>query len=231
MTRMRLFEVDKLLSLPGCRWLAGASVLLSVATPLLVRGNEEVAGVPAMFVLPQVVQILQYTMLALGCLAAGHQFGTGVWRTTLLATPRRAAVVAVQAIVIAGAAGVLAVMSVVSFLSVATLAGMPASDGDLAHATGAVLYLALLSLLAWAVTLTCRSVVVALGSLSGSLLIAPLLAQTIPPFGYLPGAAGSALAGSLMPGHPGASALWLLLWVGAAFVAATLTARFRDCGE
>ncbi len=231
MRRALLFEVGKLGSVPSVRWLAGVAVLLSIAVPLLVLNETEGDQIALVFVLPLMVQIVQFLVLAAGCVSAGHQFGTGIWQTTLLAFPRRLSVVMVQGITVTSASVLLGMVVAAAFLSAAGFAGAPVATEDLGKAAGAGLYLTLLSVLGWAVTLACRSTVAALGTLSTAVLIVPVLAQIVQPFAYLPGSAGTSLFEAAALDRPGTGSFWLMLWVFLALIAATLTAQSRDCSD
>ncbi|MDF1486759.1 hypothetical protein [Tessaracoccus caeni] len=230
MRQVLRFEVEALIALPSARWLATAAVLLSVGVPLLVLREVGADAASLTLLLPLVVQIAQYPMLAVGCVAAGHQFGSGVWQTRLLAVPRRVDVAAAQAIAVVAAAATLAAAVAAAFVSTARLAGATVSATDLRQTAGTALYLALLVVLGWATTFAGRSTVVALAALSSSLLIVPAVAQIFGSLSYLPGVAGTALFTPTIPDLPGAQPLWLLLWTGAACAAAILTAKLRDCG-
>lgn len=231
MMRTLLAEVDNTTAHPALRWLAVATVVLCGGVPLLVLRGVDVGAISGTIVLTLLAQIIQYPMLALGCVAGGHQFGAGVWQRSLLAVPRRIAVVSTQALVVLVVAALVAVFSLLPFLALVALFGEALALSDAPHVAGVVGYLTIMTVLGWALAFTCRSVVAALGTLCACLLVVPVIAGIVGAFGYLPGGAGAVLADPAVADRPGAHPAWLVLWAGSTLGVAALSGLVRDCGE
>jgi ABC-2 type transport system permease protein len=147
----------------------------------------------------------QITAIVLGTLAVTSEYGTGMIRATLAATPRRGAVLAAKAVVLAGTLVVVGTVTAVAgylggnwFLDREGIGLALSDDGVLRSMLGSGLYMAGLGLLAAAVGLLVRhtaaalSIVLALVFVVGTMVV------------LLPGAWGE-WASKLMPGNAGAS--------------------------
>jgi ABC-2 type transport system permease protein len=131
-------------------------------------------------------------LLAVG--AVGGEYGTGMIRVTLAATPRRLVMLAAKAVVVTGwavAAGAVAVLgSVLAGRLILPGRGLSAVNGyvpvslgngpDLRAATGSVLYLALIALLSLGVTTAVRDSAVGIGLVLGVLYLFPIVSNVIP---------------------------------------------------
>ncbi|PWW20913.1 ABC-2 type transport system permease protein [Geodermatophilus normandii] len=145
----------------------------------------------------------QVTAVVLGALTVTAEYGTGMIRATLAATPRRGTVLAAKALVLSGTLFVAGVVTAFlgwlggnAFLSAEGIGISLGDDGMLRSLLGSGLYMAGLGLLAMAVGLLLRStaaavsVVLALVFLVGNLVM------------LLPGSLGEWLT-KLMPGNAG----------------------------
>jgi ABC-2 type transport system permease protein len=147
----------------------------------------------------------QITAIVLGTLAVTSEYGTGMIRATLAATPRRGAVLAAKAVVLTGTLFVVGTVTAVAgylggnwFLTNEGVGLALTDDGVLRSLLGSGLYMAGLGLLAAGVGLLIRhtaaalSVVLALVFVVGNMVF------------LLPGAWGE-WAGKLMPGNAGSA--------------------------
>ncbi|WP_232796806.1 ABC transporter permease subunit [Blastococcus atacamensis] len=147
----------------------------------------------------------QITAIVLGTLAVTTEYGTGMIRATLAATPRRGAVLAAKALVLVGTLFVAGTVTAVAgylggnfFLDREGVGLALSDDGVLRSMLGSGLYMAGLGLLAAGVGLLVRhtaaalSIVLALVFVVGTLVV------------LLPGAWGE-WTSKLMPGNAGSS--------------------------
>ena len=131
----------------------------------------------------------------LAVLAIGGEYGTGMIRVTLTATPRRLTVLAAKTVaVVTGWALVAGLASVAGSLLAGWLIlpgqGLSAANGylvpslangaDLRAFGGSVLYLVLIALLALGVTTAVRDSAVAIGLVLGLLYLFPIVSAVIP---------------------------------------------------
>src|SRR5204862_1811540 len=130
----------------------------------------------------------------LAVLAVGGEYGTGMIRVTLAATPRRLVMLAAKAVVVTGwalaAAAVAVLGSVLAGRLILPGRGLSAANGyllvslgngpDLRAAVGSVLYLALIALLAVGVTTAVRDSAAGIGLVLGLLYLFPIVAAVIP---------------------------------------------------
>ncbi|WP_034483302.1 ABC transporter permease [Actinomadura oligospora] len=157
---------------------------------------------------------------ALGVLAVTGEYGTGLIRTTLAATPQRAQVLVVKGLVLG--AVVWAVTTASSFGAFAL--GQHLLTGPVPHAEledpgvlravlGGGLYLTLIALFGTALGALSRSTPLGLAALFGVLLVLPLMVGLLPSgladgiLPYLPGEAGSQVW-HVMPPSPHSLGPW-----------------------
>ena len=140
------------------------------------------------------VDLGQVIVALLAVLAVGGEYGTGMIRVTLTATPRRLTLLAAKAAVVTGwtlLAGLAAVAgSALAGRLILPGRGLSAANGyvlpSLANGTdlrafgGSVLYLALIALLAFGVTMAVRDSGVAIGLVLGLLYLFPIVSVVIP---------------------------------------------------
>jgi ABC-2 type transport system permease protein len=140
------------------------------------------------------VYLGQVIVALLAVLAVGGEYGTGMIRVTLAATPRRLTVLAAKTVVVTGWAVVAGLASVAGSLLAGRLIlpgqGLSAANGylvpSLANGTdlrafgGSVLYLVLIAVLALGVTTAVRDSAVAIGLVLGLLYLFTIVASVIP---------------------------------------------------
>ena len=140
------------------------------------------------------VDLGQVVVALLAVLAVGGEYGSGMIRVTLAATPRRLALLAAKAVVVTGwavaAGAVAAAGSVLAGRLILPGRGLSAANGyvlvslgngpDLRAAVGSVLYLALIALLALGVTTAVRDSAAGIGLVLGLLYLFPVVSAVIP---------------------------------------------------
>lgn len=179
----------------------------------------------------------------LGALVATNEYGSGLIRTTLAATPQRGLVLAAKAVLAALAAFTLAVtITFTTFLTgQAILSGAHAphlSLGDhhvLLHLLGNVYYMTAAGLIGLFTGVLVRSAAVAIISMFGLLLVLPLLADRITPDAvtrhtvpYLPANLGDEMVHHHQGLSPGVAVAWLAAWVLVLAAVAAFSLRGRD---
>jgi ABC-2 type transport system permease protein len=182
---------------------AGLTVLVC-ATSAEWLASGEADESPASFV-TWGMMIAQITAVVLGTLVVTSEYGTGMIRTTLAATPRRGAVLAAKAILLTGtllvAGTVAAVVGYLAgnwFLDAEGVGVALSDEGVLRALLGSGLYLTGLGLFAMAVGLLVRHTAAALSIVLGVLLVLGNMAF------LLPGSWGEWTA-KLLPGNAGSS--------------------------
>jgi ABC-2 type transport system permease protein len=180
---------------------------------------------------------------ALGALVATNEYGSGLIRTTLAATPQRGLVLAAKAVLAGLAAFALAVVIVFTtfFTGQAILSGAHAphvSLGDhyvLAHLLGNVYYMTAAGLIGLFTGVLVRSAAAAITSMFGLLLVLPVLADKITPDAvtrhtvpYLPLNLGDEMLHHHQGLSPGPAVAGLAAWVLVLAAAAALSLRGRD---
>jgi ABC-2 type transport system permease protein len=239
---LRSMLLTPLLGAVACGWLAdGASrsngagwahldaVQKARFDPLGINFNFEVLGVLLFGVL--------------GALVATNEYGSGLIRTTLAATPQRGLVLAAKA-ALAGLAS-LALAAVIVFTAFFTgqaiLSGAHAphvSLGDhhvLAHLLGTVYYLTAAGLIGLFTGVLVRGAAAAITSIFGLLLVLPVLADRITPDAvtrhtvpYLPLNLGDEMLHQHPGLSPGPAVAGLAAWVLVLAAAAAFALRGRD---
>jgi ABC-2 type transport system permease protein len=196
-------EWTKLRTVASSAWLAGATVVLTVALGALVAGAQHCAIAycsadgtsrydTAKLALSG-VQVGQAVVAVLAVLAVGGEYGTGMIRTTLAAVPRRGFVLAAKVVGIAGIVLVTAAVGVAGSV-LAAQAIMPGRGFTAAHgypglsltdaatlraAGGTVLYLTLIALLAVGLATAIRDSAVSIGTVLGLLYLFPILSGVV----------------------------------------------------
>jgi ABC-2 type transport system permease protein len=179
----------------------------------------------------------------LGALVATNEYGSGLIRTTLAATPQRGLVLAAKAVLAALAALALAV--VVTFTSFfagqAILSGAQAPHLSLGahhvllHLLGVVYYMTAAGLIGLFAGVLVRSAAAAITTVFGLLLVLPLLADKITPDAvtrhsvpYLPFNLGDEMLHKHAGLSPGAAVAGLAAWVLVLAAASAFSLRVRD---
>jgi ABC-2 type transport system permease protein len=179
----------------------------------------------------------------LGALVATNEYGSGLIRTTLAATPQRGLVLAAKAVVTGLAAFALAVVIVFTafFTGQAIMSGAHAphvslgDHGVLGHLMGTVYYLTAAGLIGLFVGILVRSAAGAVTGMFGLLLVLPLLADKIKPdtvtrhtVPYLLLNLGDEMLHHHPGLSPGTAVAGLAAWVLVLAAAAAFSLRGRD---
>jgi ABC-2 type transport system permease protein len=194
-------EWTKLRTLPSTAWLlAGAttltiavSAIAAAATHVTSTGNPNSGGQDPTKLALTGIDLGQAVIVVLAVVTICEEYGTGMIRVTLAAIPRRPAVLAAKAINLAGITLLAGLIAVAGCLITGRLmlpgAGIGPAQGyprvSLAHyatlraATGSVLYLVLIGLVALGVATAIRDTAVSLGVVLSLLYLPPLLAQIV----------------------------------------------------
>jgi ABC-2 type transport system permease protein len=215
-------------------WLLGAGNRSGYAA-LSLAGK---AAFDPVFTVFQAIELAQLFVGALGVMTVTGEYTSGLIRGTFVATPQRARVLAMKALVFAVVVwGCCTAMSFVAFfigqsaLSPASHAGI-GDPGVVTAVFGAGLYLTFIGLLAMFIGVLVRHTPGALAALFGILIVLPILFLNIIPgkitqnLGeYMPGQAGEQAFHQL---HSGAYTLgpWQGLGVLAAYVAIVAVVAF-----
>lgn len=179
----------------------------------------------------------------LGALVATNEYGSGLIRTTLTATPQRGLVLAAKAAVAGLALVTMAVVTTVPafIIGQAILSGDHAPHlafGDhhvLLHLLGIVYYMTAAGLIGLFAGVLLRSAAAAVTGMFGLLLVLPLLADKIAPGAvtrhtvqYLPLNLGDETVHHHAGLSPGAAVAGLAAWVLVLAAAAAFSLRVRD---
>ena len=130
------------------------------------------------------VQLGQSVVAVVAVLAIGHEYGTGMVRTTFTAMPRRFAVLLAKAAVLSAvilAAGAVAVAAALGAGRLLLTDRAPVwslvDSSTLRAAGGSVLYLALIGVLSLGIGALARSSAAAIGAVLGLLYVFPILVE------------------------------------------------------
>jgi len=249
-------EWTKLRTAPGTAWLLAASMLLTAGASALAAAIVKCPGsctADTTKVSLTGVMLGQAAVATLAVLVMSSEYGTGMIRVTLAATPRRSALLAAKAAVVAGAVLVAGAVAV----GVSLLAGWllePGNGFTLAHgfaplslahgptlraAAGSVLYLALIALLSLGAATALRDSAAAITVVLGLLYIFPVLGNVIlnPLWQHrierwAPANAGLAIQATrnlgTLPIGPWAGLGVLAAWAAAALLTGGVLLRLRD---
>ena len=215
---------------------AGLTVLVC-ATSADWLASSEADESPASFV-TWGMMFAQITAIVLGTLTVTSEYGTGMIRATLAATPRRGAVLAAKALVLSGTLFVAGTVTAVAgylggnwFLDAAGVGVDLGDNGVLQSLLSSGLYLAGLGLLAAAVGVLVRHTAAALSIVLALVFVVGSMAFLLPgSWGewtakLLPGNAGSGIA-TPVSFNPELLGPWTGFAVFAAEVAAVLVVGF-----
>ena len=213
----------------GAGWAHLDAVQKAQFDPLYVNFNFVIVG------------ILLFGVL--GSLVVTNEYGSGLIRTTLAATPQRGLVLAAKAVLAGLLSFTLAAVIVFTafFTGQAILAGYHAPHLSLAdhhvadHLLGTVYYLAAAGLIGLFTGVLVRSAAAAITSMFGLLLVLPVLADRITPdlvtrhtVPYLPANLGDEMLHHHPGLSPGVAVAGLAAWVLVLAAAAALSLRGRD---
>lgn len=190
-------EWTKLRTVSSTAWLLLVAIAFTIGTGAvtssIVQCPASCQADPAKISLTG-VYLGQVIVALLAVLAVGGEYGTGMIRVTLAATPRRLTMLAAKMAVVTGwtlAASVVAVAgSLLAGWLILPGRGLSAANGyvvpslangaDLRAFGGSVLYLVLIALLALGVTTAVRDSAVAIGLVLGLLYLFPIVSAVIP---------------------------------------------------
>jgi len=191
-------EWTKLRTVAGPAWLLAATVVLTVAisaaATAAVRCPSGIAcPVDTTKLSLTGIEFGQAVVAILAVLVISGEYSTGMIRTTLVAMPRRSAVLAAKAVIVGGlvlAAGTFAVGgSVLAGRILLPGHGFTAARGfpllSLAHgptlraAAGSVLYLALIALLSLGIATAVRDSAAAIGIVLGLFYLSPIVVAVV----------------------------------------------------
>lgn len=241
-------EWTKLRTAGGVIWLPVALVVSTVAVSVLagaaVTCPHGRCGHDPLRTALFGVQAGQALVAVLAVVVIGGEYGTGMIRTTLMAMPRRTAVLAAKATVLTGltlAGGTVAVLAALAAGWLALPGGGPLPPGDgptLRAAVGSICYLWLVALLGLGVATAVRDATVAAGAVLGLLYLFPaVIAVVFDPdwqrrlWRISPANAGLAVQHtdpSALPLGPWAGLGVLAAWSAAALLTGGLLLRLRD---
>jgi ABC-2 type transport system permease protein len=188
-----------------------------------------------------IVGILLFGIL--GALVATNEYGSGLIRTTLAATPQRGLVLAAKAVLTGLVSFALAVVITFTafFTGQAIISGAHAphlslgDPGVLGHLIGTVYYMTAAGLIGLFVGVLVRSAAGAITGMFGLLLVLPLLADKITPDAvtrhtvpYLPLNLGDEMLHHHAGLSPGVAVAGLAAWVLVLAAAAAFSLRARD---
>ncbi|MFI1394318.1 ABC transporter permease [Streptomyces sp. NPDC020681] len=190
-------EWTKLRTLPSTWWLMLAAVALMVALGAMATGSVTTDQCPSPTECHEDTVKLSLTgvwlgqavVAVLGVLAMSSEYGTGTIHATLTAIPGRVRVLASKSVIVTAAALATGAVAVLASLLVARLIlpgnGFSAAPLSLAEgptlraATGTVLYLGLIALLALGVAALVRDTAGAVTSVLGLLYAFPVVAELV----------------------------------------------------
>jgi ABC-2 type transport system permease protein len=191
-------EWTKVRTAPGPVWLLLGGVALTIALGAATAAATRCpavgcAGDPVKISFTG-VQFGQAVVAIVAVLAISTEYSNGMIRTTLTAIPRRAAVLAAKAAVVAGlvlTAGTAAVLGSLlagrlilpghGFTAAHGFAPLSVTQGAVLRATvGSVLYLALVALLSLGIAAAVRDSAVAIGAVLALLYLFPIVAAVVP---------------------------------------------------
>jgi ABC-2 type transport system permease protein len=249
-------EWTKLRTLPGAAWLlvamVGLTAALGVAADAAAHCPVGRCGLDPAKTSLTGIYAGQAIAATLGAAVITGEYGTGMIRVTLTATPARTAVLAAKASIVAGlvlAAGAVAVLGSVlagqfilpghGFTAAHGFGALSLSDGPvLRAAVGSVLYLALIALLSLGIATAVRDSGVAIGVVLGLLYLAPIIGLIGGPRldrhleQIAPMTAGLAIEATTnlqaLAISPWAGLGVLAAWAAGALLAGGLTLRLRD---
>ena len=202
-------EWIKFWTVRSTRWSIVALVVLGAGLTVLVCATsaDDLAdgsmSDPAGAFITWGMTIAQITAIVLGSMVVTSEYGTGMIRATLTATPHRGRVLAAKAVVLTGTLFVVGTVTAVLgylggnwFLEREGIGLALTDDGVLRALVGSGLYLAGIGLFAAAVGLLVRHTAAALATVLALILVVSNMVM------LLPGAWGE-WAGKLMPGNAG----------------------------
>jgi ABC-2 type transport system permease protein len=250
-------EWTKLRTMTGPVWLLAATVISTVALGATVAAAQSLPGTTRALDTTRIsltgLDLGQAVIAVLGILVMSAEYSHGMIHVTLAALPRRLTVLSAKAAVIIGvtvpAAALCVLGSTVIGSAVLTDHGLTPARGYRAvsltdasvvrAAGGAVLYLALIALLSFAIATIVRDSAVAIGVVTGILYLFPILAGLVSAPAWSrhlqqigPMTAGLAITATTglrpLPLSPWAGLGVLATWAAGALAVSGLLFRLRD---
>lgn len=228
-------EMRKLLGLPAVLAAVSGTVGMAIALAAAVAASSTGATDSAQ-VIQVTIPFLQVGPILIGVLAVAHEYAGSQVRTTLAATPNRLLLLTgkMLAYLITAALTTTATVGAgvaTAAITVAAREVTPTGDLDVWPIAGAALYLTLIGLLGFTLTVLLRSLIPPLVTmLALVLIVSPLLSGYTEHARWLPDQAGSLLylpaAGSGLTAGPGA--LILIAWTVVTATAAAAAFVRRD---
>jgi ABC-2 type transport system permease protein len=235
-------EWTKARTVAGTGWLLVGVVALTALLGALAANSMVVGGDPARTSLMGVV-LGQAIVVVLAVTTVSGEYGTGMIRTTLTAVPRRLSVLGAKAFLVGAltlAAGTAAVLLSVAVGDALLPDGLSIAEGPvLRAATGSVLYLVLIGLLAVGAAALVRDAAAAVGLVLGLLFLTPVVASLVSDpqwrerlLEWSPMTAGLAVQATVdlanQPIGPWQGLAVLAAWATAALLAGAAALRSRD---
>ena len=252
-------EWTKARTVAGTFWLLAAAIALTVtASAAAAAATQCPTGLACPVDTARLtltgVQLGQALIATLAVAMIGGEYGTGMIRITLIAIPRRPAMLAAKAAILTGlvlATGAIAVAGSVlagqlilpghGFTAARGFPPLSPDDGPvLRAAAGSVLYLALIALLSLGIAAIIRDSAAAIGIVLGLLYLPPLIAAVLagdPEWRdrierYSPMSAGLTIQHTVrlhnLPISPWGGLGVLAIWAAAALLIGGLMLRLRD---
>ena len=249
-------ECTKMRTSPATGWLLAVVVVLTVgvgaaAAATIPCRTAGCLGDPAKISLTG-VQLGQAVVVILAVLTVSGEYGTGMFRTSLTAVPRRMTLLAAKAVVVTGVTLVTATVAVGSTVLVGRLL-LPGSGYTAAHgfaplspadgptlraAGGSVLYLCLVALLALGIATVVRDTGASIGVMLALLYLVPVVTQALTDPDWKrhiqqgTPTAGLAIQATrhldTLPVEPWQGLAVIAAWAAAALLAAGVLMRTRD---
>ena len=201
MTRALRAEWTKLRTVHSTGWSLGLALVLMVLSSALSGAESETSGCPASGCDSDIVAnslggvyFGQFAVIALGVMAMGSEYGTGLIRVTFVAEPRRRIVLIAKALAVGGAVLVVGVLASALMFQIASslLAGngfnasigypeWSLTDPEVLRAVGGTaVYLALIALLSLGVGALLRHTAAAISTVTALLVVPVFFVELLP---------------------------------------------------
>ncbi|HLS64299.1 MAG TPA: hypothetical protein VK060_13030 [Ruania sp.] len=228
-------ELIKLRGLPAIFASATGTVVAAVALAAGLAASDPAAA-DAVQILARVIPFVQVGLILIGVLSVAHEYARRQIATTLLATPHRPVLLAgkfVAHLLVSASSSVATVgAGWAAAQIVLTVRGIhPLQESDVWSAVGAMVYLVLIGLVAFTLTILLRSLIPPLvAMLTLVLIVSPLLSSSTEHARWLPDEAGSMLyqSGTDAVLTPVTGTLVLLAWIAVTGLIAAVAFGYRD---
>lgn len=201
MTRALRAEWTKLRTIHSTGWSLGLALVLMVLLSALAGAESETSGCPASGCDSDIVATSlggvyfgQFAVIALGVMAMGSEYGTGLIRVTFVAEPRRRIVLIAKALAVGGAVLVVGLLASALMFQIASslLAGngynadvgypeWSLTDPEVLRAVGGTaVYLAAVALLSLGVAGLLRHTAAAISAVTALLVVPVFFVELLP---------------------------------------------------